>query len=186
MVKNMEYIFETNPPMILYLYYPAIKIQQITGFSLTNSLRIWVFSLALTSLAICTNLLAHLVTEKLTTYLLTLTMLFILLFLPANQFGQREHISLILTLPYFFSAALLLEKKKISRFLLVSIGIMAGIGFGIKPYFIFPFIFIELYIKSWMRIPPIIISVIIITYILSTIILQPGYFSVVLPLVTDF
>lgn len=186
-------IFETNPPMILYLYYPAIKLSQLTSLSQTICLRIFIFTLAYISLTLCKKISDILIQERLTHYLLMLSIIFILCFLPAHQFGQREHLALILTLPYFFSSVLVLEQHKLNRLPLIIIGIMAGLGFCIKPFFIFPLVLVELllifktrHLLAWLRIPPVIIATTMVLYLASTFLLQPAYFSTLLPLINTF
>ena len=75
----------------------------------------------------------------------------------------------------------------------VLVGIMAGIGFSIKPYFLITLFCIELLVSyrkksvfSWLRIESIIAILIIFLYGLSVLIYYPEFLSIVVPLWIPF
>lgn len=54
---------------------------------------------------------------------------------PGYSFGQREHASVLFAMPYLAAAVLRLREGSIrGQFLAVCIGLLAGIGFGLKPH----------------------------------------------------
>jgi hypothetical protein len=72
-------------------------------------------------------------------------------------------------------------------------GVMAGAGFAIKPYFLFPLILIELYciyrkknIFGWVRVESLAILAILIIYLATTYYYHINYFNVILPLLDRF
>jgi len=182
--------FETNPPMILYLYIPVCLFTKYTSISIFTVFRLYIISLSLMSAGLSFFLLKKLLKqhEKLLFYFLFYTILFITLFLPLI-FGQREHILLILMLPYLFSAALALEKKAIPSPLAFFIGFLAGLGFAIKPFFLTVPVLIELYfifkqrnIFAWVRTESIVIFCVLVCYGISIVIFQPEYIHIINPL----
>lgn len=186
-------IFETNPPMILYLYYPVNVIRHLFSLSPQSALLISMFTLIGANLLLCNNLLARILPSNPARTFLLCAILFATAILPSGELGQRENIALILTLPYFISAALQLEKKPLSMLLSCCIGLMAGLGFGIKPYFLFPLVLTELTLMireknnfAWLRIPPIIAGSIMTLYLITTYLITPGYFTDLLPLLVTF
>ena len=187
--------FETNPPMILYLYFPVCLFAKITSINIILLLRLYVFLLALISAGINLYLLKKIIKpdDKILLNILYYVMLIVMLFLPVNEFGQREHLLLILMLPYLFSAVLELQGKSISKSLAFVIGVMAGLGFALKPYFLVTVCLIELYfiflnrkIFAWVRIESIVIASILILYLCSVFFFQPEYINVILPLVSHY
>ena len=52
---------------------------------------------------------------------------------PRYDFGQREHILVLLILPYLFAAVRRLEARRLGTFEGVLVGIAAAIGFSLKP-----------------------------------------------------
>ena len=148
--------FEINPPLSIYLYMPAVILQKACGLSAIESARIYIFLLATLSLIICYGLAKKIFLKN--DYLVSLIFLFSLFFvyliLPASEFGQRECLLLYLTMPYFLLISLRLTHKTISSVYAVGIGVLAGIGFAIKPFFLLTFVLVELYFllqktKDW-------------------------------------
>ena len=182
--------FETNPPMILYLYFPVCLFTHSTAISIFTVFRLYIISLSLMSAGLSFFLLKKLLKkqEKVLFYFLFYTLLFITLFLPLI-FGQREHLLLILMLPYLFSAALALEKKTISRPLAFFIGLLAGLGFAIKPFFLTVPVLIEAYfilkqrnLLAWVRTESIVIFCVLVSYSISIVLFQPEYIHIINPL----
>lgn len=185
--------FETNPPMILYLYFPVLSLAKLTNFNIAICLKAYVFFLSFCTLLLSLYSLKEIIKNSIVLNIFISTMLFAILLLPINQFGQREHLFCILILPYLFSAVLRLNDTRLPFLYAVIVGLFAGLGFGIKPYFLFPLVFIEFYFilkrKSmwgWVRVESLLIMAILVTYLLSTIIFFPTYFTVVLPLINKF
>ena len=75
-----------------------------------------------------------------------LLLAFVLLVLVGGMFGQREHLMLMLILPYAFAAAIISEGEQVPRALALLTGIMAGVGFALKPYFVPAFLGLEIYL----------------------------------------
>jgi hypothetical protein len=66
---------------------------------------------------------------------------------PGFSFGQREHASVLFAMPYLAAAALRLDGLRISSNWLASgIGVLAGVGFALKPHFIIVPALIELWL----------------------------------------
>lgn len=186
-------IFETNPPMILYLYAPAIFLAKWSSISALIWVQLYIFTLSLISFGLCYRLSSKIFSNTNVHYIFMGGVLFTLLLLPVDQFGQREHLFIIFLLPYLLASACILQQKNLHPLLLSTISLAAGLVFCLKPYFIFIFIFLNGYIawteKSIWRcicLPSMIISLIMIVYLTSTYVLFPGYFDVVLPLVNQF
>lgn len=185
-------IFETNPPLILYLYLPAWGLVKWLNISIILSIRLYILSLGLISLALSWVLLKKIILarDSVLLFFLYYTLLLLTLFLPAFELGQREHILFIVMMPYVFSTVALLENKVVQPSMRIVISIMAGLGFALKPFFLIPFCLIEGYVflktKRLFRIESIVILIVIIGYLISILVLQPDYIKVVLPLVFQF
>ncbi|TAK73665.1 MAG: hypothetical protein EPO11_08080 [Gammaproteobacteria bacterium] len=179
--------FETNPPMILYLYTPACLLAKFTGISIITAVRIYISVLILLSFYLCMTLLKRIIQpqDKFLFTLLRYMVLFILLFLPAYHFGQREHLLMILILPYLLSCVLLKEKKNLPAHTAFLIGFLAGCGFALKPFFLVTLGLVELYVSNWIRIESLVIACVLILYLGSIFIFQPNYIYILLPLISD-
>jgi len=58
--------------------------------------------------------------------------------LPWAVFGEREHVALVLVLPYVLLFAARESRARIPLWLAVVVGALAGFGFAIKPHFVVP------------------------------------------------
>lgn len=185
-------IFEPNPPMILYLYIPVCLVAKWTAASLMTTMRLYIILLAIVSLSFCFFFLKKLLKpqEKVLFYFLFYTLVFGMLFLPYVAFAQREHILIIFMLPYLLSAMAALENKPIHPGIATLIGVMAGLGFALKPFFLVTPCLIELYfiikrrhLFAWVRIESLVILGVLMLYFASIFLWQPDYIKVVLPFV---
>ena len=184
---------ETNPPLIFFLYLPVVFLEKYISFKQSSLFQFYIFSLSALSFFISFFILKKVIKEKNFLYIFSLVLLFCLLFLPGAHFGQRDHLFLIFVFPYIFSCAFELENKKISPPLALLIGVMAGFGFSMKPYFLFSFVFIECYFVfkrgrffAWIRPESVCILTMMIAYLMSVILFFPRYFIIILPLVKTF
>jgi hypothetical protein len=188
--KYMDDFFETNPPLILFLYMPVACLYEVLGLSLGNALLIYFFFLSILSIVVSNYLLQKIVTTKSLIYIIITTITFDLLFLSEHQLGQRDFLFFIFTLPYLFSVVLRIENKPLSPYFGFGIGLFAGLGIGLKPFFLMLPILIELYviykkrnILAAIRIETIMISGILIAYISSVFYFFPDYIYTILPFV---
>ena len=185
-----HFIFEPNPPLIFYLHMPAILLAKLTDIKIIYCLRFYLLFLIVLCLTCSRILFAKLFKHHaLLINSMSYALAIILLLLPVLAFGQREHLMLILTLPYLLLATCRFENKLINKSFAILIGLMAGIGFSIKPFFLPTWLLIELAfvvsqksLLGWLRIESVLASLFILIYGLSVIVFFPTYWQVVLPL----
>ncbi len=184
--------FETNPPLIIYLYIPLLFIHHIFHLSETLSLRIYIFTISTVSLFCCYILLKKILPEKsfFPRILIIALMCGLFLIVPVCEFGQREHITVMLCTPYYFLLGMRLKKIVIKSKLEIIIGIMAGIGFALKPYFYLPFLLAEIFysyhqrsIFSFRRTECYLIGLIGCIYLSIIILFNYNYISIIIPLI---
>jgi hypothetical protein len=188
--------FEINPPMILYLYTPAALLVKITNLPTYIALRLFVFALAIVSLAFCARLMREIFPndKNILRSFVLIAITIIILWLPMTEFGQREHLMIILTLPYFLLVALRLETPQYDKkFMALGIGIFAGLGFVIKPFFLAPFLLVEIFyatrMRRWQTLLRMEIGGIIGVFFVFGIfllLLNRDYLTVIVPAITQF
>ena len=139
--------FENNPPWILYFYSPAVMCANLLSISLIISIRAYVFLLSAISLGLSYLLLKKILSKSDDNLILLLLIgqAFVYLILPMADFGQRENLFFILIMPYFFMMAARMDGLRISPFLAFIIGLLAGSGLMIKPYFLMTLFLVEGY-----------------------------------------
>jgi len=100
--------FDTDPPLILYLY--AIPVLWAKWFSLPFNITnfLYTFIISIISLLLCHYSLRRIEISHPTMYsrsILLPAIAFAFLFPPAMDFAQREHLTVMLTLPYLLLIA---------------------------------------------------------------------------------
>jgi len=182
--------FEVNPPMAIYLYLPAVWLAKLWQNKFYVSSFIYTFIIGSYSLFSC-YLLSHKIftaQQKLIQAVFVISLSFIFFLMPVDQFSEREHLMLLLTLPYLLLVISRCSDKNISILFASIIGLLAGIGFIIKPHFLLAWLLLEIYwacknrsVSSWMR--PEFFAVILVaaSYALSIPLFTPDYLTIVAP-----
>lgn len=133
-------ILEVTPPMI---FLPKLVVVSIANTIKVGIWQAWVvgmIALTVGSIILTVRLLPALLRLNRTlASLAPLVIAFVMLVVPGADFGQREHLTAILVLPYVVLASRRLTQEQTPHHLAVITGVMAGIGLGIKPLFIILF-----------------------------------------------
>ena len=131
-------IYEVNAPLAVFIYCPGALLAKWFGLAPWTAFLIASYALIAASLLASGVLLARLFPERLgLAGALVVVSTIILLVLPGYEFGQREHYTVILFLPYVIAAALEDSVGPVRpRILMVAICLAAAVGALIKPFFI--------------------------------------------------
>jgi hypothetical protein len=181
--------FETNPPLILFLYMPPVILSHIFSINFTILAKSYFVCLALFSFALCYPIIEKIFHHNnFKTNTFSFVLLIVFLCLPNAEFGQKEHLINLFCLPYFLAVALQLDGGKLNRMQAMTIGILAGLGFAIKPFYLSAFLLIEIYrlvqsrkISSFLRIETVTMTACILLYGLTIILFFKDYLSVIVP-----
>ena len=122
-------IIEVNPPLIILLTSIPVLIAKFTFLSSTYAFLFFVFSLIFISILLSAQVLKQIQSlSKLNFNILIYTITLILIIVPMQDFGQREHLFVIFIFPYIlmmmFKNSIILSRKKI---ILITV-------FSISPY----------------------------------------------------
>ncbi|MGD0799437.1 MAG: hypothetical protein ABR910_17100 [Acidobacteriaceae bacterium] len=200
-------VFETNPPMILWLSYLPASAASLLHLSETAVGKSFVVALSTLVAAVCLRLVRR-TRESASQPALNpaarcwLAFVFVTVFavVPARDFGQRDHLLAMLCLPYIFAAALSVASAggKLPVRAGACIGMTALAGIAMKPHQLLIPIAVEstvLYLRSQNRVPRPALSLIRpellamaasgLAYLLAVRILAPNYFTQLVPLVID-
>ena len=180
---------DLNPPLIMYLYIPPVLLNKLTHLNIISSLRLYIFFLSTLSLYSCHILTHKIFSSDILSKIVVLTLAVLFLVFPFYEFGQREHIMLIFTMPYLLLAACRLQGSNVRVSHAILIGIGAGLGFGLKPHFLVTFALVELYyiycqknLFAWLRTETLTAITIIGIYTVSIFIFQKDYLSILVPI----
>ncbi len=140
-------IIEINPPLIFYSAVPAVLAAKLGGWPVMPSFIIYVFALILVSLVLTARVMAEAaVLSARAQGWMTLAGFIALSLLPLTDFGQREHFTAILTLPYVTLLAGRFAGRGCGPVPALLAGLLAGVGFAFKPFFLVVPAALELYL----------------------------------------
>ena len=131
-------LFEINPPLIVWLNLPVVAAARALGISEIMAYRIAVAVFLVASVAASRWVLRGTAegrrpADRRFLVLLIVVALFVL---PRLDWGEREHLTLALTLPYLLLTVARLEGAAVSMPASAAIGLAAAVGIAIKPHFV--------------------------------------------------
>jgi hypothetical protein len=129
-------IIEPNPPLIWWISSSPVFLAQQFELPVWTVFRIFVALIALASLIVSDRLFAASGASVNARCAFLITGAYIFAFAVHRDFGQREHLTAMLILPYLFATSLRIEACPIRTGLALAIGITAGLALALKPYFI--------------------------------------------------
>lgn len=176
-------IIEVNPPLIIWLTAVAEFLARMLGVWDLLVYRALVLGAAAASILLCRRQLRsfdhppdHAVVD-----LLTLLLCYLLVAGVGFEFGQREHLAIMLVFPFLLLTARQIEGANPRAVEDIAVGVMAGIGFAIKPHFVLAWLTVELYALlrrrrvpgSW---PHLAVAAVFALYAISVVLFERDYF----------
>lgn len=176
-------IVEVNPPLIIWLSILAEFLARVLGAWNLVVYRVLVLGAAAASVLLCRRQLRRFVhaPDPTAVDLLTLLLAYLLVAAVGFEFGQREHLAIALIFPFLLLTARQIESAGAIGVEDVAVGVMAGIGFAIKPHFVLACLTIELYVllrrrcvvTSW---PHIAVALVFALYGIAVVLFERDYF----------
>lgn len=183
-------IVELNPPMSIYLYMPAVLAGRFFGLASETALDCLVLALGLVAVVWSGRRLPADAVEAGARLWFAPLAFAVVAILPAMGFGQREHIALILFLPWL---ALMLRRAHgeplVGADSLVA-GLAGGLVMAIKPHFALAFAAASLAAamssRAWQTIfaiENIVAGLVVVAYGAAVFVFFPAYGVAVLPII---
>ena len=176
-------ILEINPPLIVAFNFPLVLLARMTGLSDLLVFRVGVGLLLGVSILLSQVGLRAIFHGGPGRRTLTLLLAFALFVMPAETFGEREHLMLALVLPYLFTVIARSMGGSIPAWYAHVIGILAGFGFALKPHFALVWVLLELWLVVVRRVRPILrpenrwVAALLFAYAVSVLLLTPEYIN---------
>jgi hypothetical protein len=126
-------VVELTPPIILWIEALVAGLGRLTGLAGPAAQTAAVAGLALASAWASGALVRRYRLAASGVGPLCGALVFLLVLLPGHDFGQREHIALLLALPYVVLVAARIEGAAVPPGVAIAAGVAAGIGLSIKP-----------------------------------------------------
>jgi hypothetical protein len=127
---------EVNPPGAIFAYVPAVWLARIVGITPEATCDLLVLFLAAVSLGLVLLLLDPRYVGLRKVPVVTTGAVAILLVLPIYTFGEREHLCVLLILPWTAALATRLGARTPGRWPLLAAGLACGLCIMIKPHFV--------------------------------------------------
>lgn len=159
-------IIEVNPPLWFWLAVP------LAAFHADPRLTIIGFFIGAMALSL------YLTPAKYRLFLLPAFTL-----LPLHDFCQREHFTLIAAAPYVFLIGSRVENREVRHPLLI--GILAGLGLALKPWFVFVPLALEALLRRHVRPETVALGVCAVLYMSAIVLFAPAYLTDIVPLVRE-
>ncbi len=142
-------LIEVSSPLGLWLAVPVVWLARLVALNPIAVLKSVLLFLTLVSLVLSERLLrlAEDVPAAKRNLLLILVAA-LLLFLPGADFGQREHLAIVLLTPWLFLQWHRFADRPVPMPLAVIVALLAGPGFLVKPHFVFAFVAILLVVSA--------------------------------------
>lgn len=181
-------ILELNPPLWFWIAVPVEWAAQAFGILPTQAIVAAVFLMIGAGLF----LLAVLLVDKppLTRAMLLASALLALVLLPLAHFAQREHLALIGAIGYLALIARRVDGRKIDWRAAAATGLVGGMGFALKHYFVLVPILLELWLlhaqrRKWVALRPetLVLSGGAICYAAAVLLFAPAFFTTMVPMV---
>jgi hypothetical protein len=136
---------DTNPPLIVALTAPPALLAKATGISALVAFKAYVLGLCAVSLVVSARLTrrAWFDAAKTTPGMVVAALVFATLPFVRGDFGEREHFTVILTLPYLIAALAWFAGKPVRGPAAWFVGVAAGLGFAIKPHLVLGWLGVE-------------------------------------------
>ena len=175
-------LIDTNPPLILWVNMGVVALARTIGMAPLVAYHTFVFGLIGASLA-----LAWRTSRGLPESLRRASLAgfgYMLLVGVGPAFGQREHLALALVLPYAYAASAEARGERSMRGPAIVVGLLAGVGFSMKPFFVFAGLAVELFLAArrglrvWLRPEALAMAAVVFVDGVFLLILTPEYLDV--------
>jgi hypothetical protein len=132
-------VVEVNPPTIIWLSEMPVALSRMLGVLPQTAMKLCLGLLIVLSAAWCASLVRRTARagSGTTALWLAAAILFATTGYPWAQVGQREHIMVLLVLPYLVTAAIRLDGASPATWKGLAAGVVALIGFSLKPQHLF-------------------------------------------------
>ena len=128
-------IVAANPPLIWWISAIPNAISGLLGTPLIGTFRLCVLLAAGLSIYIADRFLAAQGASLARRSVFLMVAAYLVSFAVSRDYGQREHLAVLLLLPYILAIAHRIEGRGLSLAGGLAIGIAAGVGVAFKPYF---------------------------------------------------
>jgi hypothetical protein len=134
---------EVNPPLYIWKAIPAVAVERALGVPSWPVHVLITSAIAAACLVLAARLLRAAEPDSNGRAVLGLVMGFCALMLARTDYSQREHVALLLTLPFTTLGTVRAQSRTVSNRSAMAAGVLGAIGFSLKPHFLLPWLLLE-------------------------------------------
>jgi hypothetical protein len=145
-------VVEANPPLGVWLSVLVVAPARAIGAGSALVLKLVLLLLTALSVALSARFIA--VSDDISAgakHFILILVAALVLFLPGSDFGQRDHVAILLLVPWVLLKWNRLIEREVPFAIAAFVGLLAAIGFWLKPHFMFAFFAVELSIVMATR-----------------------------------
>jgi len=179
-IKLYSDLVEVNPPLWFWMAVPLQWISECMGVEPTRVLvGLFVVSIGLT-LWLSSSIIRDWPTAQRVKFYVGLVLAVVAL--PLLPFTQREHFALVVTIPYVLLVG---SEQRPSSGIAVIVGLLAALGFALKPFFVLVFLCLELWRWAGPKIEAYTVVCVLAIYAAAIPIFAPAYLSAMVPIAVE-
>jgi hypothetical protein len=176
-------IVDTNPPLIVFLTAIPVSIARALGLPEPAVFKAFVFAVGGMSTAASIPSIRRMTAIEPSRFVLFTVLVFVLFPFVKSDFGQREHLAVMLVMPYVLGTASWAAGRSPAPHAVS--GIAAGLGFAMKPHLLLAWIALEICAaiarprsERWLRAARIAAAAALIAYAAAVVLFVPEYLPV--------
>lgn len=188
-------LVEINPPTIIEFGRWALSLSDLLGVEAITAWRLLVFALVQLSLVLSLPLLRRTLRGNDASLFVPAAVLLaaVLGCLPGVNFGQREHLILLLSTPYVLASGLDISGERLTLRSRTGYGAMLAVALTIKPHYVLLVLCVEIGVllstrraHAWLRVETVSALIVFLVAALWIAVRYPGYASFAVPLALRF
>jgi hypothetical protein len=178
-------VIDTNPPLIVFITAIPVAISRLVNLPGPLVFKAFVFAAAGLSVAVSIPFVRRIWQDEHARFLIGTMLVFLIFPFVKTDFGQREHFTVLLTVPYVLASCGYAVGRPAGRGFDAVAGALAGLGFAMKPHLLAGWVAFELALAAmrrsprvWLRPAAVSAGVAAALYGAVVVLLVPDYLSV--------
>lgn len=181
-------VVDVNPPLAWWISMAPVVVAGKIGLTSLTAFLLAATGLCLASIALVDAVLRRSIEALPRRGFLLTACAAVLLLAPGYDFGQREHLLLVGTLPYIAAASVAAAGGRVPRGLGIVVGLMSGVGICLKPHFLLMPIAVEAWlllrarrVSLNLRAETLVMATVGFLYVAAVWLWAPDYIRTVIP-----
>lgn len=139
-------VVDPNPPLIFWVSAVVVAVARLFGTTAQLVYDLGVMGLIVASVTLCHLIYTRRAVSTHEGWLVSVLFAVAMVVPAGRDFGQRDHVTVVMIMPYLFVIGARLDGQQTPRGLQLCAGGLAGIGIALKPFFLLMWLVPEAYV----------------------------------------